>query len=415
MVLDSRLKPTFEAAAKEKKVPGVAAIALDKSGEVLFKGAYGTINLDDPSAPALTSSTPIIMWSCTKIVTTVAALQLVEQGKLGLDDLVEKYVPRIKQIQVLDGFTEDGQPKYREPKTKPTVLQLMTHTAGFSYDFFDAETGKWRAAVGQNPSEYVVAGATSNFESPLLFDPGTKYTYGVNTDWLGFVVEAISGMPLNEYVEKNILKPLGITNSGSHVKDGEKLLVVHHRGEDGSLTANPALVPAASPQHYGGGHFLISTLDDYSNFLLTLLNNGTHPKSGAQILKEDTVKEYLFGDQIHKICSNDGIGVIKTANPALSVEAEFLPGLEKGWSCGLLLNPEGSPKGRSSGSGCWAGLGNVYYWIDPKAGKLGLIMSAILPFMDKEVLHLFDELERAVYGHESAKEIGEVGGNWKPL
>ncbi len=415
MALDSRLKPTFEAAAKDKKVPGVAAIALDKSGEVLFKGAYGTTNLDDPSAPSLTSTTPIIIWSCTKLVTSVAALQLIEQGKLSLDDPVSKYVPRIKQIQVLDGFKEDGEPNFRAPKTKATILNLMTHTAGFSYDFFDADTLKWRQSAGQNPSEYIGVGATSNFESPLLFDPGTKYTYGVNTDWLGFVVEAISGMPLNEYVEKNIFGPLGITNSGSHIKAGEKLLVVHHRGEDGSLTANPAIVPAESPAHYGGGHFIIATLDDYSSFLLTILNGGTHPKSGAKILKEETVKDYLFEDQIHKICSNDNIGVIKTANPILSVEGEFLPGLEKGWSCGLMLNPEGSPKGRSAGSGSWAGLGNLYYWLDPKAGKLGLVMSGILPFMDKEVLHLFDELERAVYGHESAKEIGEVGGNWKSM
>ena len=255
-------------------------------------------------------------------------------------------------------------------------------------------------------------GAMKNFESPLNADPGSRYEYGINTDWLGFVVEAVSGMPLNEYVEKNILKPLGMNDSGSHVKEGTSHMITHLRGEDGNLTAAPPVACATAPERFGGGHFLYSTLDDYSTFLLTILNNGTHPTTKTKILKAETVKEYLFKDQIPKICSNKGVGVIETANPGLSVEGEFLPGLEKGWSCGLMLNLEDSPKGRSAGSGSWAGLGNLYYWLDPKRGKLGLVMSAILPFMDQEVLHLFDGLERAVYGHDSASKPGEKGANF---
>jgi methyl acetate hydrolase len=225
-------------------------------------------------------------------------------------------------------------------------------------------------------------------------------------------VEAISGMPLNEYVEKNILKPLGMNESGSHLKEGASQLVIHLRGEDGGLVAAPPIVPAAAPERYGGGHFLYSSLDDYSSFLLTILNYGTHPTSKTQILKKETVEEYLFKDQIPKICSNKGIGMVTTANPALSSEGELLPGLEKGWSCGMMLNLEDSPTGRSAGSGQWAGLGGLYYWVDPKDGKLGLIMSGILPFMDKEILQLFDEMERAVYGHESVEESGGKGGNF---
>ena len=410
--MEGRLKPTFEAAAKEKKVPGVAAIALDRSGDVLFKGTYGVVNTDDPSAKPLTSTTPIMIWSCTKLVTAVAALQLVEQGKLKLDDEVEKYVPDIKNIQVLEGFKEDGSPILRAQKTKATILMLMTHTAGFSYDFFDANTCKWREWAKQTPTVYI-GGAMEAFASPMIADPGTKYTYGINIDWLGFVVEAMSGMPLNEYMEKNILTPLGLKDSGSHPRAGaDARLITHIRGEDGKLTAAPPIVAAENPEKFGGGHFLYSTLDDYSTFLLTILNNGTHPKSGAQILKEETVKEYLFKDQINKICSNTGIGEIRTVNPVLSNEGEFLPGVKKGWSCGLMMNSEGSPKGRSAGSGSWAGLGNLYYWLDPVAGKLGLVMSGIFPFMDREVCHLFDELERAVYGHESAQKIEEAGSNF---
>jgi methyl acetate hydrolase len=411
--MDSRLNSIFEEAVTAKKIPGVAAIALDRAGNVLFKGTYGSTNLDDLAAPALTSRTPIMLWSCTKLVTSVAALQLLEQGKLHLEDPVEKYVPSIANIQVLDGFKPDGQPIIREPKTKATVLNLMTHTAGFSYDFFSKETLQWRTQVGQPPSEYAAVGAVKNFESPFNADPGTRYEYGVNTDWLGFVVEAISGMRLNEYVEKNILKPLGMNDSGSHVKEGASPLVIHLRGsEDGGLTAAPPIACATAPERFGGGHFLYSTLDDYSTFLLTILNNGTHPTSRTGILKAETVKEYLFKDQIPKICSNTGIGTVESANPVLTSEGEFLPGIQKGWSCGLLLNLEDSPKGRSAGSGSWAGLGNLYYWLDPNRGKLGLVMSGILPFMDKEILCLFDQMERAVYGHEPASASGEKGANY---
>lgn len=414
--MESRLDPVFEAAVKAKKVPAVAAIALDRSGDVLFKGVYNSPDMHDPAAIRMTPRTPVMIWSCTKLVTSVAALQLLEQGKLHLEDPVEKYVPGIANIQVLEGFQPDGEPILRAPKTKATVLHLMTHTAGFSYDVFSKDTLQWRTQVGQTPSEYVAVGALKNFETPFNFDPGTQYQYGINTDWLGFVVEAVTGMPLNEYVERNILKPLGMNDSGSHVKEGASQLVEYLRGEDGGLTAAPAIACATAPERFGGGHYLYSTLDDYSTFLLTILNNGTHPASKTEILKAETATEYLFQDQIHKICSNKGTGVIETAIPMLSSEGEFLPGVEKGWSCGMMLSLEDSPQGRSAGSGSWAGLGNLYYWLDPKKGKLGFVMSAILPFMDKEVLYLFEELERAVYGHESASGadgIGEISASFR--
>ena len=400
------VEKAFKAATDAKKIAGVAGIALDRSGKELFKGAYGVTNLsDDSKAKPMTADTPVMIWSCTKIVTCVCALQLLEQDKLKLDDLVEKYVPEIKEIKVLEGFNADGSPKLREPKTKPTILMLMTHTAGFSYDFFDEPTLTYQNYMKHTPHTYA-GGDRHNFNTPFLFEPGSQYTYGVSIDWLGFVIEKISGMRLDEYVQKNILDVLGMKNSGAHLKSGtfaEDGLLVHHRGEDGSLTANPAIAYAENPEVYGGGHYLYSTLNDYSTFLLALLNGGTEPRSGAQILQEETVSKYVFGDQIGQICSSDGIGVIPSCAPPLSLEGEFLPGLKKGWSCGLMLNHE-SLKGRSAGSGAWAGLGNLYFFIDPKGGKLAFVMSGILPFMDPEVLTLFDTLEKAIYGNEPSSE-----------
>jgi len=316
---------------------------------------------------------------------------------------------------VLDRFDDNGEPKYRVPKKKATILNLLTHTAGFSYDFLDEPTLKYRLWTKRQPGTYMSSGQYADVETPFLFDAGERYNYGCNTDWLGFVIEAISGMRLDQYVEQNIFKPLGMNDSGATLKEGARKLDVHFRGEDGKLVANPDAVCATNPEFYGGGHYLYSTLNDYSSFLLTILNNGQHPMSGTRILQDATVKTYLFEDQIHKVCSPDGIGKIISSIPMASNNGEFLPGLKKGWSCGLMLNPEGSLKGRSPGSGSWAGLGNLYYWLDPKAGKLGLFITEIVPFMDAQALHLFDELERAVYGYESSKEIGEVGGNYGPL
>lgn len=371
--MEARLNSALNAAVQSKEIPSVAAIAMDAAGNILYRGAFGTTDLGDPNAPPYTPSTITMMWSCTKIVACVAALQLFEQGKLKLDDLVEKYVPAIQDIPVLEGFKEDGEPILRPAKKKPTILNLMTHSSGFSYDFFDKNTFQWRVKQNQGVGEYVAVGSKSCLNSPLQFEPGSKFQYGVSIDWVGFVVEAISGMTLNEYIQKNILEPLGLKNTGSHYEEGAPRLVVHLRGEDDSLVSHPEIKAALSPEVYGGGHYLYSTLDDFSNFLLTLLNYGTHPKSGVKILNEATVKEYIFGDQLSKICSPDGVGVVKDVPvPALSNEGEFLPGIRKVWSCGLMINTEPNPHGRREGSGAWAGLGNIYFWVDPKGGKVSL-------------------------------------------
>jgi methyl acetate hydrolase len=411
--MEARINAAFKKAVDAKKVPGVSAIAIDKSGHVLYKGTFGTTNIDEASAPPVTETTPAAMWSCTKLVTTVAALQLMEHGKLQLDDFVEKHVPKIQKLQVLDGFDKKGKPTYRALKKKPTILHLMTHSAGLSYDFFDEPSLRWRTWSGRDPATYIATGKYLDVETPFIFDPGERYNYGCNTDWLGFVIEAVSGVKLNQYVENNILKPLGMNDSGSELK-GRKL-DIHFRGENGKLIANAGFVNAVDPEIYGGGHYLYSTLNDFSNFLLTILNNGKHPQSGARILQDHTVAEYLFQDQIHKVSSADLVGKVISYIPQVSLNGEFLPGITKGWSCGLMLNSQATPKGRNAGSGFWCGLGNLYFWMDPTAGKLGLFMTEILPFLDLEAIQLFDEFERAVYGHEASKGIGEEGNNYGPL
>lgn len=288
----------------------------------------------------------------------------------------------------------------------------VTHTAGLSYDIFNTNILQWRSVSKVDPGAYIVTPGKSYYATPFVHDPGTRFEYGTNIDFLGWVIEAITGTTLEAYIDAHILQPLGLKNSTPAFADGDEVLYVHQRGADGSLTANTALVPPTTLYPRGGGHYLVSSVDDFSTFLLALLNGGKLPASETRILKQETVTKYLFADFIPQLCSPDGIGDIGVGIPALTNAATFLPDVKKGWSCGMLLNLDARAKGRSEASGAWAGLGNIFFWVDPVQGKLGLIVSEIFPFMDKEICHLFDALEREVYGHDAAKVMGEHGSNF---
>ncbi|KAL2423950.1 Methyl acetate hydrolase [Exophiala dermatitidis] len=406
----AKLRPLLEAAVKEKKVPAIGAFIVDSEGNFRLKETFGTTNMDDPNAAPFDADTTTRLFSCSKLITTIAALQLLEQGKLSLSDPVEKYVPRISKIQVLESFTtnDKGQPQpiFRSPKSKPTIHQLMTHTSGFSYDFFDKPTLQWRLSTGQIPAKYNDRGNWEDFETPFVADPGAKYVYGTGTDWLGLVVQQIAGLTLPEYVDKFICQQLGMTNTRPILKDPqEKRLIVHVKGNDGKFKANPALKNAENPQVYGGGGCFYSTMNDFSKLLSTLLNGGTSPQTQKSILKPETVREYLFKDQLPAEVDKSGLGEIRTSIPAVSNEGSFLPSCpltQRGWSCALLINHQDLPRGRKRGSGAWAGLGNLYYWIDPTEKIAGMVVSAVFPFFDPTVLKLFEQLERVAYGHEPA-------------
>jgi methyl acetate hydrolase len=405
--MEAKLKPLFEAAVADKKVPGIGAFLVDNKGNFLLKETFGTNNLDDPAAAQFDADTTLQVFSCTKLLTSIAALQLVEQGKLSLSDPVEKYVPRISKLQVIESFTSDDPPVpvLRDPTVKPTVLNLMTHTTGLSYDFFDDTTLQYRLHSGRPPAGYHTTGLWEEFETPLVADPGTKYVYGVNTDWLGFVVEAISGLSLTEYFDKHILGPLGMNETKAALIPGKERLVVHWN-VDGKLAADPGTKLGENPLKYGGGGCLYSTLNDYAKLLSTILNGGTSPQTGGQILKSETITKYLFEDHIPPGVDKSLLGESGDTIPILSTAGRFMPGLSdaaRGWSCGLLLNHEDLPYGRKAGSGAWAGLGNLYYWIDPSTNVAGMVGSAILPFFNPAVLGLFDQLERVAYGHDVAR------------
>src|SRR6266480_3847841 len=316
--MESRLNAALNGAVNEKKLAGVAAIVLDKSGNTLYKGAFGTVDISNPNAAPFTTDTPFMIWSCTKLIVAVAALQLIEQGKLKLDDQVDKYVPQWKDIKVITHWNEDGTPQLREPKTVATILNLLTHTAGFAYDTFNMNQLKYKIHKKIAPGGYNTGNPEQFYGATLEFDPGTKHEYGINMDWVGFVIESVSGQKLPQYVKENILDPLDMKNTAPRPEQGVKgtdtSFIMHHRSPiDGSLMANPNIDHPRNLQIYGGGHYLYSTVDDFAEkFLLTVLNYGTHPKTGVQILKKETAEEYLFKEKIESAvgCSASVSGFI---------------------------------------------------------------------------------------------------------
>jgi methyl acetate hydrolase len=379
----TNIDQVLENAVTRGDVPGVVAMAANEDGPI-YEGAAGvrSVDADDPITP----DTMLRIASMTKMVTTVAALRLVEAGKLDLDAPVDTYRPEFAELQVLEGFDGDT-PKLRPPSSRATVRQLATHTTGLGYWFFNADVDRYEQVTGV-PN--VLPGSDEVFKSPLIADPGDRLEYGINTDWLGRVVEAVSGQSLADYVDEHITGPLGMTNTTRRMSDEQRAnsTPIHVRGEDGAWMATD-IDWAQEPDFWGGGHFLHSTPRDYLRFQRMLLGGGT--LEGVQILEGATVDD-AFRNHIGDLYFPPSQ---PTAHPELSAQVDLGPGLK--WGLGLLLNEEQAPGMRAPWSGAWAGLFNTHFWVDPKSGVTGSIFSQCLPFADPPALQMYMDFEQALY------------------
>ena len=373
-------------ATEAKEVPGVVALAANDKG-VIYEGAFGTRDL--AKGPAMTLDTIFRLASMTKAVTTVAAMQLVEQGKLQLDQPVGNILPELSAPQVLDGFDDSGAPRLRPAKRPITLRHLLTHTAGFGYEVWDPLLIRYVKASG-TPSG--TTGKLASLRLPLVFDPGERWEYGINLDWVGRTVEAVSGLPLEVYFRQHIFAPLGMSDTDYVISAAQRsrLVSVHQRKEDGSLEP---IAPPDPPwrEFWSGGGGLYSTGRDYLVFLQMLMHQGRF--NGAQLLRPQTVA--LMGqNQIGDIRA----GILKTAIPERSNDVDFFPGMPCKWGLGYMITPQPGPNGRSAGSVTWAGVYNTYYWLDPQKRIAGVFMTQILPFADHKAVALYGEFESGIYG-----------------
>jgi methyl acetate hydrolase len=381
--MTARIDEVLQAAVAASAVPGVVATAAGPGGTI-YEGAAGkrSAAADDPITP----DTMMRIASMTKMITTTAALQLVERGSLSLDAPVRDYRPEFASLQVLTGFDGDT-PRLRPPATQATVRHLVTHTSGLAYWFWNRDIDRYEQVTG---IPNVLPGTIEMFQAPLLSDPGTRFEYGTNIDWLGQVVETVSGLPLDAYFAEHITGPLGMTSTTARMTPEQRAnsTPIHVRGEDGPWVATD-IDWAQQPDYWGGGHFLYSTPRDYLKFQRMLLGCGT--LGDARILDRATVAA-AFSNQIGAL---EFPPAISTAHPELSADVNLGPGLK--WGLGLLLNPLQQPGMRAAGSGSWAGLFNTHFWVDPASEVTGAIFSQTLPFADPPAFQLYADFEAALY------------------
>ncbi|MGR8918229.1 MAG: serine hydrolase domain-containing protein [Gammaproteobacteria bacterium] len=366
--------------------PGVVAMATDRE-DCFYAGAAGVRELG-AEAPMTTDSV-MFLASCTKAITGVAFMQLVEEGLVALDEPAGEYVPEIDAIEVLDGFDAGGEPRLRAPASRVTLEQLMLHTAGFGYDFFSADLLEFRTRR-EIPS--ILECRFEGIRDVLLHDPGAAWTYGNNIDWLGRVVEVVRGKRLGEVFAERIFAPLGMQDIGFAMTAAmsERLATIHLRAPDGQLTAAPDLRMPPAPEMDMGGHGLYASLGEYLKFIRMFLNDGAGPD--GRVLEADTVRRM----------AQNGLGELEsggwvTSNPQFANTGEFFPGVRKTWAYTFQRNEEPAPTGRPAGQLAWAGLANTYYWIDRETGVGGIWSAQILPFQDVAAYPGFVDFETAVY------------------
>ncbi|MBR1205252.1 MULTISPECIES: serine hydrolase [unclassified Bradyrhizobium] len=379
--IDQVLRQKSEA----KEIPGVVAIAATGK-DVIYEGAFGKRDLS--KSDPMTADSVFWIASMTKAVTSAGAMQLVEQGKLSLDEPIGKLLPDLAAVQVLDGFDAKGEPKLRPAKGPITLRKLMTHTAGFCYDLWNADMGKYMEKTG---TPGIISCSNAALKTPLASDPGTRWEYGINIDFVGKAVEAASGKKLDAYLRDNMFAPLGMSDTGFKITDNmrKRLVAMHARGEDGALAAIPFELEQNPEFHMGGGG-LYSTAADYIKFCQMILNKGKG--NGNQVLKAETVAtmgQNHIGDLT--------VGKMTTAAPMYTNDVDLWPDIVKKWGLSFLINTAKTPEGRSAGSLAWAGLANTYYWIDPSRDVCGVILTQLLPFADKHSLEAFAGFEKGIY------------------
>jgi len=375
----------FTQAVESKAMPGIVAVAATDKATV-YEGAFGKRELGK-DAPMTVDS---VVWiaSMTKAITGTAAMQLVERGKLSLEGPASAVVPALSSAQVLEGFDTAGQPRLRAPKRPITLRHLLTHSAGFAYEIWRPEIAQYQS-VTNTPG--ITTCANAALMTPLLFDPGDRWEYGISIDWIGKMVEAASGQKLDRYFQDNIFGPLGIKDTSFKVSASQRarLASVHQRDDKGALAPIEFGLPE-EPEFLMGGGGLYGTARDYLTFTQMILQGGT--LNGVQVLRRETV-DLMSQNHIAQL----DVPTMKTAAPGLSNDVDLFPGMRKGWGLSFLINTQDAPTGRSAGSLAWAGLANTYFWIDRTKRVSGVFLSQVLPFYDTTAIDLFAKFETEIY------------------
>lgn len=376
----SNLDKVLEAAVAAQDVPFVVAMTGNAAG-ITYSGAAG-----ETAGRMADEGTVFRIFSMTKAIGSLAAMILIDRGKLSMDTPVADVLPEWNTLQVLDGWNGD-EPILRAPKTVATTRHLATHTSGMEYEFWNADVPRYLQHTN-HPT--VLSGLKSSLMYPLTSDPGTRWGYGPSIDWLGQMVEAIDGRRIDAFCREEIFEPLGMPDTVFEPDSlTDRLSEVSMRNEDGGFDIYP-LAPPANPEVYGMGHALYSTAPDYMRFLRMVLNKGQ--LDGNRVLSEAAMAE-MCADQMR------GLEVEKmiTVAPPLSADVELYGGTRATHSFAFVRNEVDQPGARSAGSLSWAGVCNTHYWIDPTRDICAVIMTQSLPFLEPPLVKTYQAYETAVY------------------
>lgn len=366
----ANLDTVLRAAVEQRRVPGVVAMVATADA-VAYEGAFG-----------MSKDAIFAIASMTKPVTSVAVMQLVEAGKVKLDEPAATYLPELGSVQVLEGGG------LRAPKTPLTVRQLLTHTSGFGYEIFNTDLREY-AAQGKVPT--MMAGGDGFLKAPLLFDPGTRWEYGISTDWLGKLVEKVSGESLEACFRRGVFAPLGMDDTFFNVPPDKqaRLVSVYRRNEDGSLAEQPR-PPAKPAEFFSGGGGLHSTAADYMKFARAMMAGGR--LGTRRILRPESVA-MMGRNQIGELT----LRPLPSLVPQLAKDRAPMPGRPDKFGLGFAMNTQPLEKGRGANTLSWAGLYNTFFWIDRDKKVCAVLMTQMLPFFEDGPQALMDDFDRAVY------------------
>jgi len=383
--MKQRLDDLLAAGVKNGHVPGVVAALADKNG-LTYIGSAGerTIGTGD----VMTTDTVGAIASMTKAITGAAVMQLVEQGRLDLDAPAETYFAELATPQVLEGFDAEGQPILRDARSQVTLRNLLTHTSGYAYDFTDPNLDKW---FGATDAPRMSTGRVASLSTPLMFDPGTRWHYGIGIDWAGIILERVTKSKLGDYFAEHLLEPLGMADTGFTCSPNmlERKAALHLRTPDSSFMSFQ-MPRAENSEFESGGGGLFSTMSDYTRFMRMILNDGEF--EGTRVLGAETVAQMATNNM-----GDIRVTKLQSANPAFFSDADFYPGVPKTWGLTFLINEESLPNGCPAGALTWAGAFNSYFWIDRTTSIAGCYMSQVLPFFDAGTSGHFFDFQTAVY------------------
>lgn len=377
MIDEAGIDSYMNGAVDSGEIPGAVAIVADRE-RTLYSGAFGL--MDSANNVAMKPDTIFEIFSMTKPFTTVAVMMLIEEGRMALDQPVSDFLPEYANPEVITGFDEDTVTYETKPADRViTVRHLLTHTAGFGYIFFSRIVNLLTKKTGK-----------SAIELPLLFEPGTRWMYGVSTRILGKAVEEISGKTLEEVLRERICGPLNLPDT-CYILPEEKYsrIATTHRRKDGVLVED---AERKEPSVYVFGDTgLYSTAEDYIMLLRMLLNGGE--LDGKRLLSRDSV-DMMTRNQIGGLTVEKLPGIIPDVARSFPLGA----GRDKfGLGFQITAGERDDPSRRSPGTCSWAGMRNTFFWFDPRKGIAAVLMMHVVPFYDEACLNVLRGFEEAVY------------------